>query len=151
MPDLRPLFTERTAAKTRPGRLMTGVAAPPRLVLDTDALGLLRDGLGWFDMEIRWLAFLDSSNVLRLWRSWTGYQTYEVTVDVRDPDRAVLRGLKIEQHPDVYTGDLTAEPDRFERILVSIINTLRAFRAGHTPHGPTPDADELPPPWPQSP
>jgi hypothetical protein len=44
---------------------MTAVPSPPSLVLDADVRQLLYDGLGRFDMEIRWLAHLDESNVLR--------------------------------------------------------------------------------------
>jgi hypothetical protein len=33
-------------------------------------------------------------------------------------------------------------------VLVAVVNTLRRFRAGHTPYGATQDADPLPPPWP---
>ena len=52
----------------------------PGLALDPDTIRLLRDGLGFHDMEIRWVAHLDDTNVLRLWRSWTGYQIYEAKV-----------------------------------------------------------------------
>jgi hypothetical protein len=38
----------------------------PRLTLDRDTIGLLRDGLGFYDMEIRWVAHLDEADVLRL-------------------------------------------------------------------------------------
>jgi hypothetical protein len=49
--------------------------------LDTDTIGLLRDGPWFLDMEIRWVAHLDDSDVLRLWRSWTGHQVYEAWVE----------------------------------------------------------------------
>jgi hypothetical protein len=65
MADLRPHFTDRTARGTHPGLRMTAVPSPPSLVLDADVRQLLYDGLGRFDMEIRWLAHLDESNVLR--------------------------------------------------------------------------------------
>ena len=80
-------------------------AKAPQLVLDSDTIGLLRDGLGFFDMEIRWVAHLDESNVLRLWRSWTGHQIYDARVMI-DPSgaSATLTDLKVEQHPDRFTG-----------------------------------------------
>jgi hypothetical protein len=108
----------------------------------------LRDGLGLFDMEIRWLAHLDDSDVLRLWRSWTGHQIYEALVEKQGADKWTINSLKVEQASDRYGGLVSAEPDQFERILVSVVNTLREFRCGHTPYGPGPDAEPLPPPWP---
>ncbi|GAA2396437.1 hypothetical protein [Dactylosporangium salmoneum] len=141
--DLRPLFTERSAAQVRPGLAMVPVAEAPRLALDADAAGLLRDGLGTFDMEIRWLAHLDDTATLRLWRSWTGFQVYEARVIT-----ARLTGLKVEQHPDRHTGKLSDEPMQFERVLIRVVNDLRRFRAGHTPYGPSPAAGPLPDPWP---
>lgn len=126
------------------------IAAPssPRLRLDLDTMRLLRDGLGHFDMEVRWLAQLDGSGVLRLWRSWTGHQIYEVAVVKDAQGQGVLDRLKVEQHPDRHRGRLDAEPHQFEHILVSVVNTLRRFRAGYTPYGPAPDADPEPPAWP---
>lgn len=43
--DLRPLFTERTAARVRPGVAMTRADRSPTLILDNDAIRLLRDGI----------------------------------------------------------------------------------------------------------
>ncbi len=60
--DLRPLFTERSAAKVHAGLAMQSVADAPRLKLDPDTVGLLRDGLGFYDMEIRWVAHLDEAD-----------------------------------------------------------------------------------------
>jgi hypothetical protein len=146
MPDLRPVFSDRTT--THPGLLMTAVASSPLLRLDPDAVRLLRDGLGGFDMDFRWLVQLDSSNVLRLWRSWTGHQIYEAAVYEDAQGRYVLDRLMVEQHPDRYRGSLADEPGRFETILTTVINLLRRFRAGYTPDGPAPDADPEPPTWP---
>jgi hypothetical protein len=89
--------------------------------------------------------------VLRLWRSWTGYQIYEAPV-VSDPPGtgATIAGLKVEQHPDRFTGPLSNEPALFERVLISTVNHLRRFRAGHTPYGPSPFAGPAPQPWPPS-
>jgi hypothetical protein len=147
--DLRPLFTERSAAKVRPGLDMSGVGAAPGLVLEADAVGLLRDGLGFYDMEIRWVAHLDDVDVLRIWRSWTGYQIYEAKVVVDSIGvTATCVDLTVEQHPDRYTGRLSGEPATFERVLISIVNSLRYFRAGHTPYGPSPSAGPVPDRWP---
>ncbi len=123
----------------------------PRLTLDLDTIGLLRDGLGFFDMEIRWVAHLDDSNVLRLWRSWTGFQVYEAQVQMDDSGtQARFTDLKVEQHPGRYSGRLHEEPNLFERVLISTVNHLRRFRAGHTPYGPSPSAGSVPDPWPAS-
>jgi len=147
--DLRPLFTERSAAKVQPALAMSPAHQAPRLVLDADTIGLLRDGLGFYDMEIRWVAHLDDADVLRLWRSWTGHQIYEATVVVADAGAiATFAELTVEQNPDRYAGRLSEEPGLFERVLISTVNHLRHFRAGHTPYGPSPSAGPAPAPWP---
>ncbi|HEV8566651.1 MAG TPA: hypothetical protein VGQ92_06055 [Actinoplanes sp.] len=147
--DLRPLFTARSAAKVHPALAMRSLDRIPTLKLDSDTIGLLRDGLGFYDMEIRWVAHLDAADVLRLWRSWTGYQIYEAQVVHDAPAaRATIVGLKVEQHPDRFTGLLSNEPALFERVLISTVNHLRHFRAGHTPYGPSPSAGPTPEPWP---
>ncbi|GAA2708171.1 hypothetical protein Apa02nite_057500 [Actinoplanes palleronii] len=120
----------------------------PGLVLDADTRQLLADGLGPFDMDMRWLAHLDETNVLRLWRSWTGHQIYQAVVEPRAAGTWAIRDLTVEQEPDRYGGSVSAEPGEFEQVLIVVVNTLRHFRAGHTPYGPGPDADPLPPPWP---
>jgi hypothetical protein len=89
---------------------MTAVPGQPDLVLDTDAYGLLRAGLGAFDMEIRWLAHIDESNVLRLWRSWTGIQIYQAAIEKQTEDEWLIRTLLVEQEPDRYRGSLSDEP-----------------------------------------
>jgi hypothetical protein len=144
--DLRPRFTADT--ETHPGLHLTTVPRTSGLVLDADTRQLLSDGLGRFDMEIRWLAHLDDTNVLRLWRSWTGHQIYQAVLERQAANRWVVRKLEVEQQPDRYRGSLSAEPDQFEKALVSVVNTLRHFRAGHTPYGPAHDAESLPSPWP---
>jgi hypothetical protein len=111
------------------------------MLLDTDARQLLSDGLGRFDMEIRWLAHLDDANVLRLWRSWTGHQIYQAVIAEQTADRWMILDLTVEQEPDRYRGSLSSEPNHFEKVLVSVVNTLRHFGAGHTPYGPAPDAE----------
>jgi hypothetical protein len=147
--DLRPLFTERSAARVRPALALSPVGRAPQLVLDADTTGLLRDGLGFYDMEIRWVAHLDEADVLRLWRSWTGHQIYEARMVVAAGGAsATFADLKVEQHPDRYTGGLSGEPATFEGVLISTVNHLRRFRAGHTPYGPSPSAGPLPDPWP---
>jgi hypothetical protein len=147
--DLRPLFNERSAAHVHPGLAMHRLNEAPRLTLDPDTIGLLRDGLGLYDMEIRWMAHLDEADVLRVWRSWTGYQIYEahVTVEALGAS-ATVTDLKVEQHPDRYTGRLAEEPAWFEQVLITTVNHLRHFRAGHTPYGPSPSAGPAPEPWP---
>lgn len=130
---------------------MTLVPVQPTLTLDADALGLLRGGLGTYDMEIRWLAKLDESNVLRMWRSWTGHQIYQADVSIDEAQsHATITSLHVEQHADRFTGSVDGEPSRFESVLASSINTLRQFRAGHTPYGPVDGADPLPQPWPEN-
>ena len=128
---------------------MRSIGRVPRLTLDPDTLGLLRDGLGWFDMEIRWIAHLDDTDMLRLWRSWTGQQIYHAHVT---PDgtgtHMVFTDLRIEHAPDRYPGNPAQEPALFERVLISTVNHLRHFRAGHTPYGPSPSAGPIPAPWP---
>ena len=147
--DLRPLFTERSAARVHPALAMHTLGEAPQLTLDSDTVELLRDGLGFYNMEIRWVAKLDESDVLRLWRSWTGHQIYEAQVTTDSSGtRATFADLKVEQHPDRYTGRLSEEPALFERVLISTINHLRHFRAGHTPYGPSPSAGLAPDPWP---
>jgi hypothetical protein len=148
MPDLRPLFTESTAARTYPGLQMTRVTTPCRLRLDADTQRLLREGLGRFDMEIRWLAHLDAAGVLRLWRSWTGLQIYRAMAREGADGEAGIERLEVEQHPDRYRGRLTDEPRQFEVVLVAVINTLREFRAGYTPYGPVEGAEPRPRRWP---
>jgi hypothetical protein len=138
MPDLRPLFTEETSRWTHPGLNLTAVAASPRLTLDADSLGLLRDGLGIYDMEVHWLAHLDASRVLRLWRSRTGNQIYSAVVETAADGTTVLSGLMVEQHPERYSGELSAEPARFEGTLTEVLDILRRFRAGRTLHGSAP-------------
>jgi len=148
VPDLRPLFTEETAGRVHPGLQMTRVSVPCRLRLDTEALGLLRDGLGHFDMEIRWLAHLDEADVLRIWRSWVGFQIYEARIELSADGTAAITQLEVEQDPDRYRGLLTDEPRQFERIVALVINTLRELRAGYTPYGPVEGAGPRPPTWP---
>lgn len=99
-------------------------------------------------MEIRWLAHLDDTGVLRLWRSWTGQQIYQAVFESHATDQWVIRELAVEQEPTRYRGSLAVEPDQFENVLISVVNTLRRFRAGHTPYGPNPDAEPLPSLWP---
>lgn len=128
---------------------MRSVDQKPGMALDPDTIGLLRDGLGSYDMEIRWMAHLDDTHVLRLWRSWTGYQIYEAAVVLDGSgSHATFAELKVEQHPDRYNGPLSNEPALFERVLISTVNHLRRFRAGHTPYGPSPTAGPEPEPWP---
>lgn len=50
---------------------------------------------------------------------------------------ATFTDLNVEQHPDRYTGRLEEEPALFERVLISTVNHLSHFRAGHTPYGPS--------------
>lgn len=146
--DLRPLFTAQSAAKVHPALAMRAIDRNPRLTLDSDTIGLLRDGLGFYDMEIRWVVHLDATDALRLWRSRTGHQIYEAHVVLDAPGtRATIAGLKVEQHPDRFTGPLSNEPALFERVLISTVNHLRHFRAGHTPYGPSPSAGPAPEPW----
>ncbi|MET8152418.1 hypothetical protein ACIBSW_18635 [Actinoplanes sp. NPDC049668] len=146
MTDRRPHFTDDT--KTLPGLRLTAVPRPCGLVVDADTRQLLRDGLGRFDMEVRWLAQLDDAGVLRLWRSWTGHQIYQAVLEQQAADRWVIRDLAVEQEPDRTGGPLSAEPREFEGVLASVVNTLRRLRAGHGPYGPDPDAEPLPPTWP---
>jgi hypothetical protein len=146
MTDLRPHFTDDT--ETHPGLRLTAVPGSSSQLVDADTKQLLADGLGRFDMEIRWLAHLDHTNVLRLWRSWTGHQIYQAVLERQTADQWVIREVAVEQEPARYRGSLSAEPDQFENVLVSVVNTLRYFRAGHTPYGPAPDAEPLPSPWP---
>ena len=152
-PDLRPLFNERTAAHVKPGLAMMPVPTQPQLVLDRDALDVLREGLGLYDMELRWIAHLDDSNVLRIWRSWTGFQIYQADVIVDEAQtHGTITALRMEHHTDRHQSSANNEPALFERVLVSSINTLRNFRAGHTPYGPEDGADpQPPPPWPDTP
>lgn len=134
--DLRPVFTERTAAIVHPGLAMTPVPATPRRALSADDLALLRDGLGQYDMDIRWLAHLDAANVLRLWRSWTGHQIYQATVLIDAIDaNGQLTDLLVEQDQSRYQGALDHEPALFNRILDGLLHTLRDFRAGGTSSG----------------
>ena len=93
------------------------------------------------------MAHLEDTNVLRLWRSWTGYQIYEAKV-VLDASgtRATFAELEVEQHPDRFTGLLSNEPTLFEQVLISTMNHLRHFRGGHTPYGPSPSAGAEPEP-----
>jgi len=127
---------------------MTHVTEPCRLRLDADAQGLLRDGLGHFDMEVRWLAHLDEADVLRIWRSWVGFQINEARIEPGTDGSARITRLEVEQHPDRHRGLLTDEPLRFERVTALVINTLREFRAGYTPYGPAEGAGPKPPTWP---
>jgi hypothetical protein len=147
--DLRPLFTQRTRAFVKEGRMMTALAVTPRLTLDSDTVQLLRDGLGLYDMEIRWVAHLDSSGVLRLWRSWLGDQVYEaVVVDNGPGNEATVERLTVNQDPNHFGDRSSEEPELFERILISVVNTLRRFRAGIGPYDhPAPDRE--PPRWPR--
>lgn len=148
--NLRPLFTERSAAKVRPGLAMSPAGTASRLVLDADAVRLLWDGLGFYDMEIRWVAHLDDTGVLRLWRSWTGHQIYQARAVATGTGTTRFVDVTMEQHPDRYTGKLADEPGKFERVLISTINHLRRFRAGHTPYGPSPSTGPAPDPWPMN-
>ena len=53
------------------------------------------------------MARLDEADVLRLWRSWTGYQIYEAHGAIENAGAsATFTGLNVEQHPDRYTVDL---------------------------------------------
>jgi hypothetical protein len=148
VPDLRPLFTEETAARIQAGRQLVQVTDSCGLRLDADAQGLLRDGLGHFDMEVRWLAHLDEANVLRIWRSWVPFQIYEAVVEpIADRPAAITR-LRVEQDPDRFRGRLADEPQRFEQTVTLVINTLRELRAGYTPYGPAEGAGPRPSTWP---
>ncbi|WP_305784174.1 hypothetical protein [Symbioplanes lichenis] len=118
------------------------------LLVDADTRQLLRDGLGSYDMEIRWPAHLDDADVLHIWRSWTGHQIYQAVLEQQGAGRWTIKDLAVEQDAARYQGSLAAEPAQFEAVLAGIVNTLRDFRAGHTPYGPSPEADPLPPVWP---
>ncbi|MEV0901115.1 hypothetical protein [Actinoplanes sp. NPDC049802] len=144
-PDLRPLFDRNAAAKAKPALDLRPVAVQPGIVLDADSVALLRDGLGGYDMEIRWMAHLDGSGVLRMYRSWLGQQVYEARL-VPGTAGATLTGLMVEQDQERYQGSLEREPELFERVLRSCLNHLRRFRAGHTPYGPSPGAGPEPEP-----
>jgi hypothetical protein len=74
------------------------------------------------------LAHLDDTNVLRLWRSWTGHQIYHAVLDRQATHRWGIRDLAVEQEPDRYRGSL--------------------FRAGHTPYGRPRMRNLCPSPWP---
>ncbi|HWS32282.1 MAG TPA: hypothetical protein VN408_06010 [Actinoplanes sp.] len=141
--DLRPLFTEADAAETQAALALQPVEVDPGLGLDEDTAGLLRDGLGRYDMDIRWMAHLDDAGVLRLWRSWTGIQVYEARVT-----GGVISELRVEEHPERYRGPIEEEPETFERVLIACVRHLRYFRAGHTPYGPSASAGPEPAPWP---
>ncbi|WP_067499123.1 hypothetical protein [Actinoplanes sp. TFC3] len=146
MADLRPRFTDDT--ETHPALKLTAAPQPFHLTVDSDTRLLLSDGLGRYDMEIRWLAHLDDAGVLRIWRSWTGYQIYQAVLERQRAGQWSIRELAVELDPDRYRGSLSAEPAQFDAVLSAVVTTLRRFRAGHTPYGATPDADPLPPPWP---
>ncbi len=146
MADLRPRFADDT--ETHPGLRLTAVPRSSSLMVDADTRLLLHEGLGRFDMEIRWMAQLDEANVLRLWRSWTGHQIYQAVLEQQAAGPWVIRDLAVEQEPTRYRGSLSAEPEQFDKVLGSVVNTLRRFRAGHTPYGPAPGAEPLPPAWP---
>jgi hypothetical protein len=46
-------------------------------------------------MEIRWLAHLDDTNVLRLWRSWIGHQIYQAVLERQAANQWVIRELAV--------------------------------------------------------
>lgn len=77
---------------------------PPPLVLATEEEAALRIGLGRVSMDVRWLAHLDDGDLLHLWRSWTGSETYAAQFE-REGDRLVLRRLAVEQDAGVVTLD----------------------------------------------
>ena len=131
-----------------PGLRLTAVPRSSSLIVDADTRLLLSDGLGRFDMEIRWPAHLDETNVLRMWRSWTGHQIYQAVLERQAADQWAIHELAVEQEPARYRGSLSAEPEQFDKVLVSVVNTLRRFRSGHTPYGPALDAEPLPLAWP---
>jgi len=145
--DIRPLFTTDTNARVHGGLKLADVPQAPSLVLDPDTLSLLRDGLGQYEMEVKWLVHLDSLGRLRLWRSWTGYLMYDAICLVDINGRGRLTGLKVEQHPDRYRGSVRDEPGRFENVLIGVVNLLRELRAGHGLYGPVEGADPRPPHW----
>lgn len=90
---------------------------PPELVLAAETEEALRIGLGRTDMEVRWMASLDESDTLRLWRSWTGHEIYRATFE-RRTDGLKLAGLLVESAPDVHRVDLTAPAgERFVETL----------------------------------
>lgn len=77
---------------------------PPRLTLGAAEESALRIGLGRTDMDIRWMAWLDEDDRLRLWRSWTGFEMF--TADfTRDSGTLRLTRLSVESDPERYAAD----------------------------------------------
>jgi hypothetical protein len=134
-------FTPDTAARVLPGVAMIAVAEQPDVVLSAEDIDLLRDGLGHVDMQLRWLVHLDDLGVVRVWRSWSGYQVYQVTVS-RD---GRVRDLRVEQDPSRAVSSMDAEPGFFGEVLWVILNDIRALRHDESRAAEAPTGDSAPP------
>jgi hypothetical protein len=74
--------------------------APPNFSLNTDEEAAFRIGIGRVDMETRWLAWLDQ-DILRLWRSWTGFEIYRATFE-RRANGLQATELLVESSPERF-------------------------------------------------
>lgn len=95
MPPFDPA-RENVEAMLRPMSL-----APPDVSLSADEEAALRIGVGRVDMEIRWLAWLDDQDALRLWRSWTGFEIYRAIFEQR-ANALEATALLVESSPERF-------------------------------------------------
>jgi len=128
MPDLnRPLYPGPFGEFTIPAfdkdreeveiMRMPLAADPPELTLTTSHERELRLGLGRVDMEIRWMAWLDDTDTLRIWRSWSGFEIYRARFE-RRANRLSLVELFVESSPDRYeAGEGAAHGRQFTETL----------------------------------
>lgn len=84
-------------------------------------------------MDVRWMAHLNSSNVLRLRRSWTGDEICAATIVEDATGQAAIDRLTVEQDAGRYRGSLDDEPAQFELVLTTVVSLIRDLRGSPSP------------------
>ena len=113
-----------SAHETVEAMLRPTSASPPDVSLSADEEAALRVGIGRVDMEIRWLAWLDDRDTLRLWRSWTGFEIYRATFE-RRANALRVSALLVESSPDRFGTDAAEDHGaRFAETLTHCLSLI---------------------------
>ncbi len=62
---------------------------------------LLWLGLPWLDMGAKWMGYMDKKRTLHMYRSWTGFEIYRLTVK-RNLGRYYVSEILVESDPSRY-------------------------------------------------
>lgn len=95
-------------------------AAPFAGTLTDEDVQWLRIGAGRIDMEIKWMFRLGDDGVLRLFRSWSGYEWYRARVIKKGGSQWVLTDLNIESDKR-RVGNYAQLASSFEAVLHSCL------------------------------